>query len=1220
MNSRAYFVNWLMMFLAMAAVVFATVYFENTLKDQRNQERALEIQSRLSEVSARIESTVLSSIVSAKGLSTYLSINQNLPPAEFEQIASIFLHNSSLISNLGVSNENYVMTRVYPLEGNETVLGLNLAQHAEQFQAAQDAMQSGLVQLSGPHVLVQGRSAFIVRIPIVNAQTKQVVGLLSFPILLHSLYQSTGVLALAEEFNIAIRTIDKGESRAVFFGSPDLFSRQHLTHLINLPGLNWQLAASTHELFSEPLTGQAWIRVLAVTLLIVIGTIQWLRLRELKSVVLIEEQQRMLDQAQRVGQIGNWSWHIPSNTVFWSDEALRLFGLPLTSSMLRDKGYLKFVHNDDLVQVQLSQQEALKAGGRYQIDFRILRLDGELRWLHSEGYVELNHEKKPIQVFGIFQDVTHGKRIERQLKQRESQLRAVTDAAQSLIMITRTQDGLVRFCNPSCQRLLGISPDALVGRSIRDFYPDPHDRELLLKQVEIDQTLNNYKLMLRRADNQKVVTFLAGLQKIHYDGEACFVVDLVDISAMLDAQAALTDSEERFRLFAEHAPGVFWLAKPDWSGVDFLSRGFDQITHMSSRDVLEGRLSFFQMIHPEDRQFVGDQLSNQGESLKQIEFRVLRPDGSIRWIRNMSFATFDAAGHVKNIAGIGEDITESNLSTQRLKLAASVFENTAEAIVVSDANNQIVSVNEAFTRITGYRQTEVKGLNPKMLSSGKQDPEFYQDMWESLRDKGRWQGEVWNKRKNGELYAEWLSITVLKNARGDVENYVAVFSDVTDRKEQEELIRYQANYDALTALPNRVLFNDRLNQAIANSKRNSTRGVVMFIDLDHFKEVNDTLGHEAGDQLLISVAERLKRATRESDTVARMGGDEFTLMLPQFTSVADAGKVAENIIEELSRVFVLGDNRAHISASIGITIFPDDAQELKRILQNADQAMYAAKSAGRRTYRFFTPAMQTEAEERQLLQNDLRHAISNKEFELHYQPIVNQQGIPVKVEALIRWVHPERGMISPDKFIPLAEETGLIIPLGLWVFETAVKQASLWQKSMPGICVAVNLSSKQISAEDAHTEHFIDIVQQYNLPSELITLEVTESLFMDPTGEPVKKLEQLRDQGFKIAIDDFGTGYSSLSYLKQLPLSIIKIDKSFVFDLDSSKNDSVLVDAILSIASSMKLEVVAEGVETQEQSAYLVRGGAQMQQGWLFSRPMPASMVEDWLKPRWGSK
>lgn len=1217
MNSRAYFVNWLMMFLAMAAVIYATLYFENTLIDQRNQERTLEIQSRLSEASARVESLVLSNIVSAKGLSTYLSINPDLSTVEFEQVASIFLHNSGLIRNLGVSDQNYLMTKVYPLKGNETVLGLDLSKQVDQFPAVQDAMRTGLVQLSGPHVLVQGQSAFIVRIPIANPQTKQVGGLLSFPILLHNLYQATGILALTEEFNIAIRVIDSGQAGDVFFGNPTLFSQPHVTHLVDLPGLNWQLAASSYELFNEPLSGRAWIRTLAVILLIVIAAIQWLRLRELSSVVLIEEQQRMLDQAQRVGQIGNWSWHIPSNKVFWSDEAFRLFGLPLNSTMLRDKGYLKFVHNDDLLEVQLSQQQALERGGRYQVDFRILRLDGELRWLHSEGYVELNGEGKAIQVFGIFQDVTQGKRIERQLKQRESQLRAVTDAAQSLIMITRIQDGLVRFCNPSCQRLLGISPDELVGRSIREFYPNPQDRELLLKQVEIDQALSNYKLTLRRADNQKEITFLVGLQKIHYEGEACFVADLVDITSMLEAQAALTDSEERFRLFAEHAPGVFWLAKPDWSGVDFLSRGFEQITHLSCRDVLEGRLSFFQAIHPDDRDKVIAQLSNQGDTPSQVEYRVLRADGSIRYVRNMSFATFDAAGHIRNIAGIGEDITESNLSTQRLKLAASVFENTAEAIVVSDARNRIVSVNSAFTRITGYHQAEVKGQNPKMLSSGKQGDEFYQSMWVDLRDKGRWQGEVWNKRKNGELYAEWLSITVLKNAKGEIENYVAVFSDVTDRKEQEELIRYQANYDALTALPNRVLFNDRLNQAIVNAKRSGTRGAVMFIDLDHFKEVNDTLGHDAGDQLLKSVADRLRKSTRESDTVARMGGDEFTVMLPQFSSVSATGKVAEKIIEELSKVFLLGDSRAHISASIGITIFPDDGQELKRVLQNADQAMYAAKSAGRRTYRFFTPAMQTEAEERQLLQNDLRHAITNKEFELHYQPIVNQQGTPVKVEALVRWNHPERGMIPPDRFIALAEETGLIIPLGLWVFEAAVKQIALWQKVMPGLCVAVNLSSKQISAEDAHTEHFIDIVQQYDLAPELITLEVTESLFMDPSGESVKKLEQLRDQGFKIAIDDFGTGYSSLSYLKQLPLSIIKIDKSFVFDLDSTKNDSVLVDAILSIASSMKLDVVAEGVETQEQSMYLVEGGAQMQQGWLFSRPLPAHLAEDWLQSRW---
>lgn len=1214
MNTRGYFLNWLVAALAALLVVGGALYIESSYVEQIEQNRKLEAKGKISEAGASIESLVRSNLASMQGFAAHLSIRPDISQSDFADTANLFLSNNSFVSTVYRVSSSFQYTHRYPDAINLDLIDSFINLDSIDYHAARQAVDSGKVVISGPFGGNDGLERLHIWLPLQGLSRQHRTALLFFPVPLNQIYVTSGLDLLAKDMTLAIRVLDNHSVGSTFYGSSELFDTSDITYSLSLPGLRWQIAAEVKKETFVERSARLWIQLGAGLMIVVIFVILWLRLKELKSVRLIENQQMMLDQAQRVGRIGNWSWNISKNHIFWSDEAYRLFGLEKGDYRLQKNGYLELVHEDDRAHVQAAIQEAMERGGRYRTDFRLIREGLDQRWIHSEGFVELSSDRKPVRVFGTFQDVTFSRKIERELKQREAQLSAITDAAQSLIMITRSSDGKVLFCNPSSRRMLGIDPEKFVGRSIVELYPSPKVRDELLAKVEEFKQLSNYPLKLRRFDSHQISTFLIGLQLIRFQGEDCFVVDMVDISSMLEAQAALADSEEKFRLFAENVPGIFWLSDPETSAIEFLSPGYERITGMSSALVFSGEENLYSNIVEEDRQLLAE-IFAVSEQPVQCEFRIQHPDGKVRWIRNLSFVTYDSAGRVKNIAGFAEDITTVYLSNQRNKLAASVFESTAEAIVITDSYNQIVSVNEAFSRITGYRQEEVIGGNPSMLSSGRQPQEFYDAMWQCLKESGSWQGEVWNRKKNGELYVEWLSITVLKNRFDEVENYVAVFSDITDRKEKEELIRYQANYDALTGLPNRVLFNDRVAQALSSAKRYpKVRGALMFIDLDHFKEVNDNLGHEAGDKLLKLVAERLQKYTRESDTVARLGGDEFTVMLPAISSIEDVGKVAEKIIESLSKTFDLDGKAAHISASVGVTIFPDDGDEITRVLQNADQAMYAAKSAGRHTYRFFTPLMQKEAERRQLLQNDMRAALENHQFELHYQPVVDQLGRAVKVEALVRWNHPVQGRVPPDQFIPLAEETGLIIPLGSWVFNQAVAQISEVRKQYPDLGVAINLSSKQISTDEAHVEHFVDIVQQYDMPTHLVTLEVTESLFLDPGGDAVDKLNSLRAQGFEIAIDDFGTGYSSLSYLKQLPLTTIKIDKSFVSDLDNDNGDRVLVDAILSIAQSMKLAVIAEGVETVAQSEYLVAGGAQMQQGWLYGRPLPIDELLVWLK------
>lgn len=563
------------------------------------------------------------------------------------------------------------------------------------------------------------------------------------------------------------------------------------------------------------------------------------------------------------------------------------------------------------------------------------------------------------------------------------------------------------------------------------------------------------------------------------------------------------------------------------------------------------------------------------------------------------------SGNEQLVIAVARDVTERKRAEDILRLAATVFETTTEAIMVTDADNKVKAVNPAFTRITGYSVVEILGRNPRLLSSGHHDGDFYRRMWESLEATGHWQGEIWNRRKSGEVYPEWLSIATIYGDEGRVVERVAVFSDITKRKKDEEQIRRQANFDALTGLPNRTLFLDRLSRAIATARREGWLIGLLFVDLDRFKAVNDSMGHVYGDRLLEQVAGRLTTCVRESDTVARLGGDEFTIILPDVGRAEDAAMIAEKIIERLATPFTIESNDLFIGASVGITLYPSDAEDAATMLRHSDIAMYRAKEAGRNGYRFFTQEMNTHAVERSRLERDLRRALERGQLELHYQPIVDlDSGEVVSAEALLRWHHPERGDVSPETFIPLAEETGLIGPIGEWVLWTACTHAASWQKpGLPSLAVSVNLSSRQIKL-GLSVETVSRVLRETGLDPHLLTFEITESLIMDDAEHSIAWLNALKETGVKISIDDFGTGYSSLSYLKRFPVDTVKIDRSFVRDVTEDPDDAILVGAIIAMTHSLKMKVVGEGGETPEQVAFLRSHGCNMMQGYYYGRPV----------------
>ncbi|MDR3055982.1 MAG: EAL domain-containing protein [Zoogloeaceae bacterium] len=567
------------------------------------------------------------------------------------------------------------------------------------------------------------------------------------------------------------------------------------------------------------------------------------------------------------------------------------------------------------------------------------------------------------------------------------------------------------------------------------------------------------------------------------------------------------------------------------------------------------------------------------------------------------------------------DVTAQHQAETRLRVAASVFENLSEAMTIAGADGRIQSVNQAFTTITGYTEAEARGKTPgELLGSGLHDAEFFRAMWANLNMEGRWQGEIINRRKSGETYPEWLSITVVHNEENDVEQFIGIFSDISERKQAEAYIHHLAYHDPLTGLANRLLFNDRLNTAMSQAHRSQYLLAIMLLDLDHFKSINDSLGHHAGDLLLAAVSQRLGSLLREGDTLARLGGDEFAVLLPNITSHADAAMLASRMVVAFEKSFELEGREIFISTSVGIAVYPADGKNAEILLKNADVALYNAKDAGRAAFRFFLESDSMDSLERLELETDLRRAVLRDELRLYYQPQVSTHtGMIYGVEALVRWQHPTRGLLMPDRFISLAESTGYIEVLGRWCLETGCRQMVEWQKAgLPIQRIAVNVSPRQLRNPD-FMDMVLEIIEATGINPNCLELELTESSMADDPENTFNVFSLLRKKGVRIAIDDFGTGYSSLSYLARYPVDVVKIDKSFIDGITGSEQSSLsLVKAVVLMAHTLNMETVAEGVETEEQRNKLIAMQCDLLQGYLYARPIPAAslielpcMVED---------
>jgi len=548
-----------------------------------------------------------------------------------------------------------------------------------------------------------------------------------------------------------------------------------------------------------------------------------------------------------------------------------------------------------------------------------------------------------------------------------------------------------------------------------------------------------------------------------------------------------------------------------------------------------------------------------------------------------------------------------------LRLFRGIFESSGEGIMVTDAQEVIVAVNRAFTAITQFSPNDVLGQTPRVLKSGRHDKIFFQELWAKLKQGGYWQGEIWNRRKDGSLMPTWSNISAVRNQKGQITHYFSTFSDISDHMAAEERIRQLAFYDSLTGLPNRATFYSLIKQTLILARRDDISGGVMFIDLDRFKHINDTLGHAAGDELVRRVSARLKTCLRSSDVVARLGGDEFVVGLFDVKQQEDAAIVAQKMLATFATPFLIEGHEISISASIGISVYPNDGTEVDDLIKFADIAMYRAKERGRNTYLFYSNDMNVRSIEKLQMESNLRRAIDRKELLLHYQPQADiHTGEMTGAEVLIRWQHPERGMVSPGQFIPIAEETGLIVRIGRWVMDQAVAQNKAWQdKGLPIIKLAVNLAAQQF--HPALTDEVSAILLEHDLSHEFLELEITESMVMHNPDQVVEMLKNMEKMGIKTSLDDFGTGYSSLSYLKRFPIYKLKVDQSFVRGLPGDEDDAAITRAIIGMGKSLGLRVIAEGVETREQLEFLRAEGCDEIQGYLFSKPIPADEFEKLL-------
>ncbi len=883
-----------------------------------------------------------------------------------------------------------------------------------------------------------------------------------------------------------------------------------------------------------------------------------------------------------------------------SPHAENLLGYPL-EAWRRIGFWRSIVHPEDVERAQAYCDQESALGHDHSLDYRVIRADGRTLWVRNIVSL-IGYGREPV-MRGLMIDISEAKLTEEALRLSEGKFASVFAQCPDILVIARLSDGYFLEANRAFVEQIGLSADEVIGKkpSDLDIWGIPGIGPSMLQRLQ-KGSIRNLEMPFRRRDG-RLFTGLLSAEPFDLDSTKAVVVVVRDITPLKEAQQQLQLSEEKFaKAFHSSLDGLLISRQSDGMLVE-VNDGFSRITgYQSAMSLDHTTLDLGIWVDLNERQQLIEQLNRDG-FVRDFASHIRRKDGQIR-LCEISSRPLPIGGEDCMLT-IARDITERHQMQEKLQLAATVFESTAEGVLITDTRQRINAVNRAFSEITGYSEQEAIGETPRLLASGLHDSAFYAAMWYQLTTEGHWQGEISNRRKNGEIYPSWLTISAVRNGDKFITHFVAVFADISSLKQAQARLDYQAHHDPLTGLPNRTLFESRLQAALLHSQHAESLGAVLFLDLDRFKHINDSLGHPVGDLLLKGIAQRLKENLRDIDTVARLGGDEFIILLPGLQNASDAEGIATKLLHSFGAPFQAGEHEFFISSSIGTALFPTDGLDVATVIKNADAAMYRSKAKGRNRVESYTQDLTAQASERIALEHELRRAIERNEFSLCYQPKLSllTQSL-VGAEALIRWNHPTFGDVPPERFISLAEENGMILQIGEWVLETACQQLHEWNHHYDVFgTLSVNLAGAQLRQPNL-VSRIEQLLNQYQLQPGCLQLEITENFIMSQTEEALTVLHKLKKLGVQLAIDDFGTGYSSLSYLKKLPLDILKIDQSFVHGLPDDPHDAAIVKAIIALGRSMQLTVIAEGVETLEQQQFLADEGCEQIQGYIVSLPL----------------